>query len=92
MTQTKADRQAAAQKAAATRRRNEVREESRSQGHKAASTRQGRSAKSGIDQARGAAGGAVKGLGSAAKLAGGAAVSAGKSVASRAASLTAGRR
>lgn len=87
-TQTKADRQAAAQKAAATRKRNEVRNRSAQGGHKAASTRQKNEARGALDQASTRAKGAVTGLGNAGKLVGTAAVEAGKSVASRAAALT----
>ena len=51
MAQTKADRQAAAKKAAATRKRNEIRDKSQSSGKKAASTRQGNVAKDSAGQA-----------------------------------------
>src|SRR5215211_781895 len=81
MAQTKADRQAAAKKGAATRQRNKVKTQSQSRGKRAASTRQGRAA---ADQAKRAAGSAVGGVKKAAKSAGGAAKSAGKSAASRA--------
>ena len=87
-TQTKADRQAAAKKAAATRKRNEVRNRSSQSGHKAASTRQKNEARSALDQASTRAKGAATGLGNAGKLVGTAAVEAGKSVVSRAAALT----
>ena len=89
-TRTKADRQAAAKKAAATRKRNQVRARSRKQGHKAASTRQKNEAGSALDQATSTAKGAITGLGNAGKLVGSAAIKAGKSVANRAAG--AGRR
>jgi hypothetical protein len=89
-TRTKADRQAAAKKAAATRQRNQVRARSRQQGHKAASSRQRNEAASALDQATSRAKGAVTGLGNAGKLVGTAALKAGKSVASLAAA--AGRR
>lgn len=87
-TQTKADRQAAAKKAAATRQRNQTRARSQQTGHKAASTRQANQAASALDKAQTTAKGAVTSLGSAGKLVGTAAVEAGKSVASRAAALT----
>ena len=89
-TRTKADRQAAAKKAAATRQRNQVKARSRKQGHKAASTRQKNEAGSALDQATSTAKGAITGLGNAGKLVGSAAIKAGKSVANRAAG--AGRR
>ena len=84
MAQTKADRQAAAKKAAATRRRNQVKAESRSRGKKAASTRQGNAAADSLKQAKRAGGAAVSGLTTAAKATGNAAKEAGKSVTSRA--------
>ena len=84
-TRTKADRQAAAKKAAATRQRNQVKARSRQQGHKAASSRQKNQAVSALDQASSRAKGAVTGLGNAGKLVGTAAIQAGKSVASFAA-------
>lgn len=87
---TKADRQAAAKKAAATRQRNQVRARSQQQGHKAASTRQKNEAASALDQATSTAKGAVSSLGNAGKLVGTAALKAGKSVANRA--VGAGRR
>ena len=83
MAQTKADRSAAAKKAAATRERNKVRSESQTRGTKAASTRQGNAAAESLDQAKRAAGSAIGGLTSAAKAAGNAAKEAGKSVATR---------
>ena len=86
-TQTKADRQAAAKKAAATRKRNETRTQSQRAGHKAASTRQKNEAVGALDQARstakGAVTGAVSGFGNAGKLVGTAALQAGKSVVGR---------
>jgi hypothetical protein len=83
-TQTKADRQAAAKKAAATRQRNQAKARSQDAGHKAASTRQKNEAASALDQAKSTAKGAVTGLGNAGRLVGTAAFKAGKSVASRA--------
>jgi hypothetical protein len=83
-TQTKADRQAAAKKAAATRERNQVKTRSQQAGKKAASTRQKNNAGDALGQAKSTAKGAVTGLGNAAKLVGGAAIEAGKSVATRA--------
>jgi hypothetical protein len=88
MTQTKADRQEAAKKAAATRERNRIRSESQTRGTKAAATRQGNAAVESIDQAKRAAGSAVGGVSTAAKSLGSAAVEAGKSVATRARSIT----
>lgn len=90
-TQTKADRQAAAQKAAATRKRNEVRSRASQNGKKAASTRQANEARSALDQASSKAKGAFTSLGNAGKLVGTAAVGAGKSVVTRAGAL-AGKR
>jgi hypothetical protein len=84
-TQTKADRQAAAKKAAATRERNQVKARSRQAGHKAASARQRNEAASALDQAASRAKGAVTGLGNAGKLVGTAALKLGKSLANRAA-------
>lgn len=83
MAQTKADRQAAAKKAAATRKRNEVRAKSQAQGKKAASSRQQNEARDSLTDAKRAARGAVGGVTSAAKLVGKAAVQAGKSVGNR---------
>ena len=91
-TRTKADRQAAAKKAAATRERNQVRARARQQGHRAASTRQKNDAASALDQATSTAKGALSGLGNAGKLVGTAALHAGKSVASRAAGRGRGTR
>ena len=87
-TQTKADRQAAAKKAAATRQRNNVRARSQQTGHKAASTRQKNEALGALDKAQTTAKGAFTSLGTVGKLVGTAAVEAGKSVASRAGALT----
>jgi hypothetical protein len=84
MPQTKADRQAAAKKAAATRERNKTKAKSQARGTKAASTRQGNAAAESLDQAKRAASGAISGLATAAKHAGTAAKEAGKSVATRA--------
>ena len=83
--QTKADRQAAAKKGAATRQRNQVKARSRQAGHKAASSRQKNEAASALDQATSRAKGAITGVGNAGKLVGTAAVKFGKSVANRAA-------
>ena len=84
MAQAKADRKAAAKKAAATRERNKTKAKSQKRGTKAASTRQGNAAAKSLDQAKKAASGAVSGVTSAAKHAGNAAKEAGKSVATRA--------
>ena len=84
MPQTKADREAAAKKAAATRKRNEIKDESSDRGEKAAATRHRNAASDSLGQAKQAAGTAVGGLTSAAKAVGDAAKHAGKSVASRA--------
>ena len=59
MAQTKADRSAAAKKAAATRERNQKKARSQSAGTKAAATRQGKAAGQAAGQARRAAGGVV---------------------------------
>jgi hypothetical protein len=85
--QTKADRQAAAKKAAATRQRNTTRKRSQTTGKKAAATRQGNAAAQNAQQARGAAGQAIGGLTSAARFVGEAAFQAGKSVATRAGAI-----
>lgn len=82
-TQTKADRQAAAQKAAATRKRNEKRETSQDAGRKGAATRHQNDAVRAVKRARKDAGNGFSNLGSAAKSARDATVLAGKSVASR---------
>ena len=82
-TQTKADRQEAAQKAAATRKRNEKREESSVAGRKAAASRFQNDAVEAAKRARKEVGGAVSNLGTAAKSARDATVQVGKSVATR---------
>ena len=82
-TQTKADRQEAAQKAAATRKRNEKRQESSHAGRKAAASRFQTDAVEAAKRARKEVEGAFSSLGTAAKSAREASVSAGKSVASR---------
>jgi hypothetical protein len=84
MAQTKADRRAAAQKAAATRKRNKIKAESKARGKKAGATRQGNAAAESLGQAKRTASGAVSGLGTAAKSVGKAAKQAGKSAATRA--------
>jgi hypothetical protein len=61
MPQTKADRQAAAKKGAATRQRNRTRAESRERGTKAAATAQGNRASASVDTAKQSAGSAVGG-------------------------------
>ncbi len=73
MAQTKADRKAAAKKAAATRERNKTKAESQRRGDKAAATRQSNMAAESLNQAKRAAGSAAGGLFSAAKSVGGAA-------------------
>jgi GNAT superfamily N-acetyltransferase len=83
MAQTKADRQEAAKKAAATRERNKEREKSSERGTKGAATRQGNEARAGAQQAKQSASGAVGGLKSAARSLGDAAKSAGKSASTR---------
>lgn len=83
MAQTKADRQAAAQKAAATRERNKVRAESSERGHKAASTRFRNQAEDSLKDARRAADAVFSNTKKAVSALGDAAVKAGKSVASR---------
>jgi hypothetical protein len=90
-TQTKADRREAAQKAAATRERNQVREESRAQGTKAASTRQANEAVDRARDAKRALSGAASGIRSAATSTGGAVIQAGKAVATRATATVRGR-
>ncbi|HWF52726.1 MAG TPA: hypothetical protein VG294_18930 [Solirubrobacteraceae bacterium] len=84
MAQTKADRSAAAKKAAATRERNRSRAQSEAAGKKAAGTRQSRAAGQAASQAKRAAGGAVSGAASAVRLAGNAAKQAGKAAATKA--------
>lgn len=83
MAQTKADRSAAAKKAAATRERNQIREESSERGHKAATSRFQRQAQDSVKDARRAASSAASNAGGAVKSVGDAAFKAGKSVASR---------
>ncbi|MFN2613035.1 MAG: hypothetical protein ABR536_06680 [Solirubrobacterales bacterium] len=86
--QTKADRQAAAKKGAATRERNQVKSRSQEAGKNAAATRQKNEALAALDEAKSKAKGALSGLTSAGKLVGSAAVEAGKSAANRAGSVT----
>lgn len=83
MAQTKADRQAAAKKAAATRERNQIRSSSKQRGRKAASSRRLNEARENLEGARKAAGSIVSGTTGAARHVGDAAVNAGKSVVSR---------
>jgi hypothetical protein len=87
MAQTKADRQEAAKKAAATRERNRTRSKSSIRGTKAASSRQGNAAADSFGDVRRALGNAGDELVSAAKSAGAAAKEAGKSAATRAKAL-----
>ena len=82
-TQTKADRQAAAKKAAATRKRNEIRRESSEAGHKAAATRFRDDAVENVKRARKDLNTAAGNVQSAAKSAGGAVVKTGRSLATR---------
>lgn len=82
-TQTKADRSEAAKKAAATRKRNEIRDSSRIGGVKATATRQRNDAIEAAKRARQEAGKAVGSLATAAKSVGGVAENAGRSVATR---------
>jgi hypothetical protein len=84
MAQTKADRSAAAKKAAVTRERNRERAEAGVQGKKSAASRQAGEARDSVTQAKTAAGKAASSVVSAAKHAGDAARSAGKAVASQA--------
>jgi hypothetical protein len=81
--QTKADRQAAAKKAAATRERNKTRAESSKRGTKAAASAQSNRASANVDDAKHSANSAVGGLVSSVKSLGDAAVQAGKSVVTR---------
>jgi hypothetical protein len=81
--QTKADRQAAAKKAAATRERNRARADNSKRGTKAAASAQSNRASAHVDEAKHSANSAVGGLVSAAKSLGGAVVQTGKSVATR---------
>jgi hypothetical protein len=91
MTQTKADRSAAAKKGAATRQRNAQRTRSQTAGTKAAATRQGRTAASSANEATTAVKSAARGLTGAAKAAGDAAKNAGKAAATRAGAARVGR-
>ena len=90
MAQTKADRQAAGKKAAATRARNTTRTRSQTTGKKAAATRQGNAATQNARQARTSANSAVGGLISAGRSIGEAAFQAGKSVVTRAGAVAQG--
>ena len=90
--QTKADRRAAAQKGAATRRRNQAREESETAGKKAASTRQANDAVDDARQAKSSLGSSVSGLKTVAESATGALINAGKSAASRAGAVARAKR
>jgi hypothetical protein len=80
MPQTQADRKAAAQKAAATRKRNEIRQESSARGSKAGATRQRNNAADELRSARRSASTGVSHFENAARSVGSAAVQAGKSV------------
>ena len=82
-TQTKADRQEAAQKAAATRKRNETRDNSRDAGRKGAATRHQNDAVKAVKKARKEFGTAFSHVGNASKSTRDATVSAGKSVTTR---------
>ena len=82
-TQTKADRVEAAKKAAATRERNQKREESKDAGRKGVATRLVTEARQNVDRARTEAGKASSSVGNAAKATGGAAYKAGRSAAAR---------
>lgn len=73
-TQTKADREAAAQKAAATRKRNETRASSQERGRRSVATRRRNEARDRLTDARKSASSAVSDIGSAAKSIGDAAV------------------
>ena len=83
MAQTKADRKAAAKKAAATRQRNQLRETSHTRGKKAAASRQQNLALRSLGDAKRTAGSVVGNVTGATKSVGGAAKQAGKSVATR---------
>lgn len=83
MAQTKADRSAAAKKAAATRERNQIREDSQERGQKAAASRFQNQAADSLSDAKRAAGSVVSNTTGAVKSVGDAAYKAGKSVASR---------
>lgn len=82
-TQTKADRQEAAQKAAATRKRNETRQTSQDAGRKAAATRHQNDAVKAVKKARKNVGAGFSSFGSAATQTRDATVLTGKAVASR---------
>jgi len=82
-TQTKADRTAAGKKAAATRERNQKREESKDAGRKGVATRLVTEARENIDRARTEASKAGSSVGNVAKATGGAAYKAGRSVTAR---------
>jgi hypothetical protein len=84
MTQTKADRQEAAKKAAATRERNRTRETSQDRGTKAAASRQQNNASDHLTEVRKGAEKARDGVTHAARSLGTAASEAGKSVLTRA--------
>jgi len=73
-TQTKADRQAAAQKAAATRKRNETRENAQLRGRRGVATRRRNEARDRLTDARKSASSGISELGSAAKSIGDAAI------------------
>ena len=90
-TQTKADRRAAAQKAAATRERNQARAESSAQGTKAASTRQTNEAVDRVRAAKRSLSGAASGVRSAAGSTVGAVLEAGKALSTRATAAVRGR-
>lgn len=81
---TKADRQAAAKKGAATRKRNEQRIKSATAGKKAAGTRQGRAAGDALGSAKSAVGSAAGSLKAAGGATGRAVKEAGKAASSRA--------
>jgi hypothetical protein len=89
MPQAKADRSAAAKKAAATRQRNQQRLQSQEAGRKSAITRQKRDAQESAHEAKKAAKGALRGVEASARFAGNAVVQAGKAAAS---SLGAGKK
>ncbi len=82
-TQTKADRQAAGKKAAATRERNEKKAESQQAGYKAAATRLQNEAADGVKKARTEFGKATSSVGNAAKASGDAVYKTGRSLAAR---------
>ena len=82
-TQTKADRSEAGKKAAATRERNQKREQSKDAGRKAAASRFTNEARDGVDKARTEASKAASSVGNASKATADAAYKAGRSVAAR---------